>query len=945
MTKQILRRRAIRVAVAAAMPVLLAGGNAYATCTTGSAPATDVNTVTCDEGSTYTNASGTTVSNTATIANAGNTAGLTNSVVQMTGNGSKFTNNGTISNTSTYTNTTTNSGQKFGVYVGAVPATTDELNKILNTGSISAIISDANMQANKTRLNTAAVVGVGTDASGEYELTNSGTISATHNGVGRVNGVEAGGDVESMTITNSGTITGTQSHAITKTTSTATSFQGTVTLGDSSTTSAANIGVAAGIYAEEEVQELVIENSGTISGVGTYASGIYTRAGTNEITNTGTITGEKIGVAQVSDSGEIRTMVLENSGTINGDVMSVNDAALRWWSLSNGEGTGGATIDSRLNINSQWGQANSTITNSGTINGNFYFGNGTHVLTNESEGEITGDIDVDQRNTTCSSCNTPGVGANTTGGTLGVSSTWTVVGTKDFTFENAGAFDGDITVRTASSALLPSGTVTSKITLVPTVTGSGAGSSEDSPSAAVAGMGGTLKIYDGTAAVDGSNSTANLVRVAPKLKTVVHAGEWFKVADTLYGTTLPSVSSINTAMVTWEIAKNTGGNLVIGVEEVKGLDDIGITGEKAKALEALLGYTGDDEGLAELGGALLALTDEDDIKKAAEQLRPEVNNAGMSAAMGITTQVQGVVDGRIGEVHLAKAGLSGIATGEGTLDNGFWLQGFGFQGDQDRRKGVDGYQADAGGIAFGGDTLVNPDLRVGLAFSYGNTSVDAEGVNQGNTTDLDSYQALAYASFLGNGWYLNGSLGFAKHEFDTRRLVTVPLSEILTGSHDAWQYSAKVDAGYPFKMGNSLTLIPMASLAYSYLDQDGYTEKGGAAALSVKDVNTDSIRTGLGAKALVTLSDSREIKAVLEGRAMWFHEFGDDSQDTTASFAAGGGAFTTNGVELDRDAFNVGASLQIAGKNSHQSLTLSYDAEIKDEYFGQTAKLQARFEF
>lgn len=923
-------RRSIVRAVAMAVAVMSAP-TAYAACTTGSAPATDANTVTCTEGSTYTNAAGSTVSNTATIS----TGGATSSAVQMVGNGSKFTNSGVLTNDSVYTNTGSNSGQKFGAYIAAPTATTDVANTITNKGTISATISDANMQTNKARLNTVAVVGVGTDAEAEYRLTNSGTISATHNGVGRVNGVEAGGDVESMTIINSGTITGTQSHAITKTTSTATSFQGTVTLGDSSTTSAASIGVAAGIYAEEEVQEMEVENTGTINGVGSYASGIYTRAAESTITNEGTIQGSKIGVAQVSDSGEIRHMKMENSGTITGDVLSVNGAAMRWLSLSNGEGTGGATINSRLNINSQWGQADSEITNSGTITGNFYYSNGTHELHNKEGATITGNIDLDQRDTTCSSCNTPAVGANTTGGTLGVASNWTVVGTKSFTFENAGDFDGNLTIRTASSTALggPS-PVASSVTLIPTVTGSGAGSSLAAPSHNIAGMGDTLTI-DATAG-------AGEVTVAPKSLVTVHQGEYFLVADTLTltgGATAPGISSVNTPLVTWSI-DTSGGNVVIAVDSVKSASSVaGVSTGSAAVLDALL------QGNTSLGGAVQGLTSAADIEKAGQQLRPEINNASMMAALGITSQVQSVVDNRVADVHLAQADMTGIATGESAPDKGFWVQGFGFHGNQDTLDGVDGYTASSGGAAFGADMLINPNVRAGAAFSYARTTIDAEGVNAGSNTNMDSYQGMVYGSYLGDGWYLNGNVGIGLHKYDTARLITVPVTDTAKGSHDGWQYSFKVDGGYPIKTG-AVTFIPSASIAYSHLKQDGYTESSNAGtALTVGGSDTDSFKTGLGGKALVTLANTSSIATLLEGRAMWFHEFGDTSTDTTASFASGGGSFTSNGVSIDRESFNVGASLKFSSKTEAQSLTVSYDAQIRDEYVGHTGMVQARFDF
>lgn len=704
-------------------------------------------------------------------------------------------------------------------------------------------------------------------------------------------------------------------------------------------------------------------------------SGIYMDGSNNKVINKGTITVNGSantvhwGVIFTGDDANNENPTMENYGTIQvlssstGAFTQIQGAVVMKESIINGviNNYEGATIHSGF-------ASGVTGTSNNRLYGVYADDNAQGVTVNN-----WGTISVD-RPTGCHSNGTSGnancnaavylraydsivnnYGGGTITGDIKVRDT-----THLFEVQNAGLIDGYVVRQINNSATSEYNTTSStgvaehsSTTYIPVIK-KGGGNQGVTGNDNLAAIGGY--ITGNFHVVEYNGATAGIPHefyIKPKVEgAIVKAGDTYTLTGGNFvldsNITLTNAEKVvnESALVTWSANVTNGEQLSITVDEVKSATSIaGINANSAKALEALLGYDGSDSDLLELGGLLQGLENAEDVVKASEQLRPEVNNAGMTAAMGIATQVQGVVEGRIGEVHLAKAGLSGIATGEGTLDHGFWLQGFGFQGDQDRRKGVDGYQADAGGIAFGGDTLINPDLRVGLAFSYGNTSVDAEGVNQGNTTDLDSYQALAYASFLGNGWYLNGSLGFAKHEFDTRRLVTVPLSETLTGSHDAWQYSAKVDAGYPFKMGNSLTLIPMASLAYSYLDQDGYTEKGGAAALSVKDVNTDSIRTGLGAKALVTLSDSREIKAVLEGRAMWFHEFGDDSQDTTASFAAGGGAFTTNGVELDRDAFNVGASLQIAGKNSHQSLTLSYDAEIKDEYFGQTAKLQARFEF
>ncbi|ADQ85155.1 autotransporter outer membrane beta-barrel domain-containing protein [Methylovorus sp. MP688] len=926
------KRKGIALAVAMALPMMVLGNQAFAGCTTGSAPSTDANNVTCTDGSRYNNAAGSSLSNTATIS----TTGTTTSVVQMAGNGNTFVNAGTLVNDSVYTNTTANASQKYGVYIGSGSATGDEVNRITNSGTISATISDANMLTNKTRLNTAAVVGVGTDVEGEYTLKNSGTITATHNGVGRVNGVEVGGDVESMVITNSGTIAGVQSHAITKTTSTATSFQGTVTLSDSSTTSAANIGVAAGIYSEEEAASVTINNTGTISGTGTYASGIYTRAAESVINNDGVISGTAIGVAHVSDSGEVRSMTLNNGGTINGDILSVNGAALRWWSLSNGEATGSATIDSRLNINSQWGQADSAITNSGTINGNLYYSNGTHTLVNT--GTLSGNIDLDQRDTTCSSCNTSSAGENTVGGTAGVSSNWTVVGTKQFTFENAGDFDGDLVIHTASSSASGS-LVESSITLIPTILGSGAGSSLLNPSGNIAGMGDTLNIVT-TAGGDESDIT-----LAPKVASgvVVKNGEFFTVANTYQingstvsagATTLPEVSSSN-SLINWTAEVNANGSLVLE----SSTSTSGITGISQGARSALNNLLTFD---STLGSQVQNLEGDAAVQKAAEQLKPEANNAGYQAVVSATDKVFGLIGQHLENLNIAQlGGKSGVATGEQATSSGIWFQTFGFRGDQDKRKGVDGYDADAFGFAAGADTLVGDgNTRVGAAISYGNSDVSGKGVTSSNRLDIDSYQATLYGTRLMDGWYLNGAVGLGRHEYDSRRVI---INNTVSGSHEAWQYTAKVDAGKPISIGKS-SLIPVASLAYSRLDENGYTEHG-EGALRISGRDTDSLRSGLGVKAVVPL-EIGSLKSGIELRALWQHEFANTDQDTTARFAAGGSTFRTSAVSQERDSANLGISYRIVGNNTlKQSLLLSYDAEIRNQYLGQTALLQARFDF
>jgi len=422
------------------------------------------------------------------------------------------------------------------------------------------------------------------------------------------------------------------------------------------------------------------------------------------------------------------------------------------------------------------------------------------------------------------------------------------------------------------------------------------------------------------------------------------AKNWDTAANALAPITASNVQIVNsTPLLSWSFYTPTTGALAgqLQTDTVVATANnpaniAGISTNGVNAVNALL------QSNSVLGTTVQGLTSTSAVVHASEQIRPEINGAGIQAALNVSNKVFGLINSHLSDVHLAHGnGKSGISTGEQPNGTGVWMQGYGFRGDQDTRQSVDGYTADAYGFAIGADKLINDDARLGAAISYGNSKIDDKGVNAGNNTKIDSYLAALYGSKQFDRWYLNAAVGLGRHNYDTTRFV---VGNNVTGSHNAWQYTARVDAGRPLAVG-SVTVTPVASLIYSRLNQDGYTETG-VGALAVNGNDTDSFRSGLGAKALIPLHEG-DVKTGLELRAIWNHEFGNTNQDTTASFVGGGGTFTTNGVSTTRDGLDLGASLVLAHSDSEvkQNLLLSYDAEVKDQYLSQTARLQARFDF
>lgn len=903
-------------------------------------------------------------------------------------------------------------------------------NVVDNSGTISARIQASELNSTATgdapTPFTSAAYGIRTSVAGDYLIDNkvTGEISVTTAARGTMIAVEAGGNVTRMDIRNAGLISVQQTQTISPTVISATGNPSATSNGFAYNAATLNQGNA--IQTQEEVEEfnLLNESTGVIRTRGDYTGSIYLRAAEKVIVNNGLIEHlstaggtnytKGFAIGAVSDGGEIRTLDLTNNGTINGDILVVNGNALRYSLLSTlGSGTGGSFslvngINDRLNINNQFGQSDSSITNAGTVNGNLYLSNGTHELTNKLGATWTGDIDVDQRNTLCgqsssitAGCGGGDVGKNTvqtavvetvsvngsrsqtfnvynltttTPGTfkadktgLTITSTatnptslsasaassivtgstftgiFTTVGTKSFTFENEGTFVGNLTVRTASTNLLGS-LVESSVTLIPTITGAGGATANAASADGVAGLGNTFNV------ISTAGGSVNNITIKPKVAdgvTVVD-GQYYKLANTFQinssnvaagATTLPTVEASN-SLVSWTASVNSNNALVLESEVADASNVAGVSGNSAKALNALASANNS------LLGTLANLDGDAKVAKAAETLVPEVNGASVNAAQRSFGSAMQLISNRNSAAqtnYLANlSGQRGVSTGDDPQLTGFWLQAIGYNADQNRRKGVDGYDVAAYGAALGVDRIINVDnnLRVGGAFTYTNSKVEADGTNNGDTVAVNSYIGSVYASVNMGDWYLNGSVVAGQHQYDSRRQV---VNATVKGDYEAKQVGVFMDAGLPIntRLG---TLIPVASAAYNYLDIDRYQERG-TGGLNVSGNEVHSFRTGLGARMLFPVYKNNSF---VELRGVWFHEFADNRFDTTARFTTGGSSFRTNGVSQARDSANVGMSVKLNGDANawmQQSLLLTYDAEVKDQFLSHTGSVQLRFDF
>ncbi|MEZ0231606.1 MAG: autotransporter domain-containing protein [Methylophilaceae bacterium] len=384
------------------------------------------------------------------------------------------------------------------------------------------------------------------------------------------------------------------------------------------------------------------------------------------------------------------------------------------------------------------------------------------------------------------------------------------------------------------------------------------------------------------------------------------------------------------------------------------------------AVNLLMDYTGSDAGLVKLQQEIQTLSAEE-LKRATERLRPEINDSSLRMVMSHTDRVLGVVESHLFDTYLASVKGEPRVPIDGRIPvgAGIWFQGFGGMGTQDSRKNVDGYIATSTGMAAGMDCMIgdNDDLRLGFAGGYAYGNIDNSGITDNNRMNINSYLATVYAAWTPGDWYLNGAVGIARHTYQGERIA---LGRNAKNEHASMQYTVKLDAGWPILWNDIVTFVPLASFSYSRINEDGYVENGtekqaqdgggyngtdanidvdSSINLRMDKKTYDSYRSGLGGKVLLSFQQP-DYNAGIELRAQYVHEFGDLTNNSVAQFVHGGPVFYSSGIKPANDGILLGSSLRLTGTDNRDQLTLlaSYDADVRDKYFGQSLTLMLRYD-
>ncbi|MFI4937791.1 MAG: autotransporter domain-containing protein [Candidatus Berkiellales bacterium] len=356
--------------------------------------------------------------------------------------------------------------------------------------------------------------------------------------------------------------------------------------------------------------------------------------------------------------------------------------------------------------------------------------------------------------------------------------------------------------------------------------------------------------------------------------------------------------------------------------------------------------------LGEIIDQLDGFTSIESLNQALAEFAPTVDGAVLEESFNIQLETFDVVTLRVNSILHGKVRQLGYTRQSGynagdrdDTGHGAWVKFFGQYANQKTRDMILGYHDNVWGIAAGYDWMFTDNNLAGFALSWGKADVDNK-ISKGSQTDIDSFQTALYGQYVfGCPYYLNWFAAIGYNDYDAVRHVTFgDLFFTPKADYHAWQYSAKAEVGYVFGQETSFHTVPIASLYYSYLDFESYTETGAGTANQI--VHPDDADILLGGVGLRFIYDCYYNQTLVQPQLhlMAYYDFINDKMQTQSQFVGAGPSFITSGANPVADSYVIGASISTFSEEG-LVVTLNYDYNFKQDYRAHAGFIRARYEW
>ncbi|HEX3664059.1 MAG TPA: autotransporter domain-containing protein [Rhizomicrobium sp.] len=361
----------------------------------------------------------------------------------------------------------------------------------------------------------------------------------------------------------------------------------------------------------------------------------------------------------------------------------------------------------------------------------------------------------------------------------------------------------------------------------------------------------------------------------------------------------------------------------------KSAEEIGLTGyalrmfpvaNLALANDSQLGAAVINAGLPVDGVPLTQDQGQTLYQRVYSQFAPNVTGASRALAIAITDQTSGPVAARQRELRMYAGQL-----GDTTL----WGQEFNLSLNQDANAGTIGYRDTGLGFVLGLDGGNPADGRYGAAISFYSGNIN-EKQPQDSSTDSQWALLTGYTDWRGRGLFLDTQLSVGVGQLDGRRHLDVDeITRTAEGKRDTLLGAIGATTGVIMTTGSTI-FTPMVSLDGMWMKENGYTEHGGGDPnggdgfdLSVNSIYYDSARAFAGADVRQDI-DLGDFYLQPEARAGYRYDFLANAPKVGASFASTPGTdFSLTGPDPAKGNVVLGGSL--SATTGAWSIGLHYD--------------------
>ena len=261
----------------------------------------------------------------------------------------------------------------------------------------------------------------------------------------------------------------------------------------------------------------------------------------------------------------------------------------------------------------------------------------------------------------------------------------------------------------------------------------------------------------------------------------------------------------------------------------------------------------------------------------------------------------------------------------------FWAQGMGGWGKINGNSNVAGTTGNFAGVLSGADVRSVDNWLVGFALGYSGSSTNVSAL--ASSAQVDTGLIAGYA---GTRWgafniRLGGTYGI-NSVYTTRQIAFPGFMDHDTARLSAGTGQVFGEVGYGTAV-SSVAVEPYAGIAYVHLDLAGFTESGGASALSTSGASQDTRYSTLGARAATAYTLWNGMVLIPRATIAWQYAFSEINPATSLAFAGiPGSSFNVTGIPIARNAalIDAGADLRI-----------NTQAKVGLYYWGQQANTRA----